>query len=130
VKAKVGDTICFLQKYTPQGGTGWIFRLVEAPITSIHIGKNGIKAYSKRFRPIDVGELELNTEWLRKTEDLILVCEPFIDCDGLKERAERWVKGRGWEYQDNNLWQSTEDVEIINREREEECGKEKAGDDT
>lgn len=130
MKAKVGDNICFIQKYAPQGETEWIFRLVEAPITSIHIGKNGAKAYSKRFRPIDIEELELNTRWLREANGLILVGEPFIDCYDLRERAKRWVEGRGWERQEDRLLQPEEDVEIFNRGRGEGYGKEKAGDDT
>ena len=130
MKAKVGDNICFIQKYAPQGGAEWSFRLVEAPIASIHIGKNGTKAYSKRFRPIDIEELELNTRLLREANGLILVGEPFIDRYGLKERAKRWVEERGWERQGDSLLQPEEDVEIFNRGREEGHGKEKAGDDT
>ncbi len=94
---KVGDTICYIQKYMSQGGKEWSFRLLTTPITSIRIGKTATKAYSKLFNPLDVEELKINTKCF--VPGIILTQEPFLDVKNLREIAERWIENKGWEHQ-------------------------------
>ena len=70
--------------------------MVTTPITGIRIGKTATKCYSKRLNAIDVEEIIFNTDWLLRSESLILVQEPFLDTENLKERAERWCNNKGW----------------------------------
>lgn len=92
--AQVGKEICYLRKC--DNG----FTLRTAPITSIRIGKTGSKAYTNQFQPLDIDEVLSNTRILHSSPRMILVQEPFFDAYGLKEKAQRWVDNRGWEYQE------------------------------
>ena len=96
---KPGDIILYIQKYKKAGDEDWQFRLIEAKITAVRIGKTATKAHSKRFRPLDVEELESNTKMF--TPGVILVQEPFLDVGDLRGRAERWIENRGWEHQND-----------------------------
>lgn len=92
---QVGKEICYLRK-TNDG-----FELVTAAITSVRIGKNGITATTNKFKgTLDVNEIISNTRILYKTPRMILVQEFFFDAYGLKEKAQRWIENRGWEYQE------------------------------
>ena len=52
----------------------------------------GDKIYSKMLAyPVDYEEVLDNANWIKETKDLILVGEPFLLDDELKERVERWV---------------------------------------
>ncbi len=103
MNVKVGDTICYIQKYMDQGDKEWRFRLVTTPITSIQIGKTATKAYSKRFSPLNVEELESNTKCF--APGIILVQEPFLDVGGLRKIAEKWIESEGWKHQSDNLFE-------------------------
>ena len=75
--------------------------IVTAAITSVRIGKNGITATTNKFKgTLDVNEIISNTKILYKTPRMILVQEFFFDAYGLKEKAQRWIENRGWEYQE------------------------------
>lgn len=100
MRATTGDTICYIQKYKNEGEE-WKFRLVTSPITAIRIGQTATKVYSKRFGPIDVEELESNTEFF--APGVILVQEPFLDVGNLREIAERWIENEGWKYRIDEL---------------------------
>ena len=99
---KPGDTILYIQKYMKSDNEDWQFCLIEAKVTSVRIGKTATKAYSKRFHPLDVEELESNTKMF--SPGIILVQEPFLDVGDLRERAERWIENRGWEHQGDLLF--------------------------
>ncbi len=94
MSAKVGDTICCIQKYMAPEDTEYSYRLVTTPITAIRIGQTATKAYSKRFRPLDVEELEGNTIHFAACIGAVIVQEPFLDVGNLRERAERWIENR------------------------------------
>lgn len=92
---QVGKEICYLRK-TNNG-----FELVTAAITSVRIRKNGITATTNKFKgTLDVNEIISNTRILYKTPRMILVQEFFFDAYDLKEKAQRWIENRGWEYQE------------------------------
>jgi hypothetical protein len=37
-------------------------------------------------------DIEANTKWMVENERLILVCEPFILTDELRQRVEGWIE--------------------------------------
>lgn len=68
------------------------FTFREATCTR-KINTRGDKIYSKMLiYPIDYEEILDNTNWMKETTDLILVQEPFLLDDELKERVVRWVE--------------------------------------
>ena len=48
--------------------------------------------YSKKFRPLDYEEIVSNAEMMKKHSSLILVQEPFLLDDELREKVTRWVE--------------------------------------
>ena len=92
---QVGKEICYLRKINDG------FELATAAITSVRIGKNGVTATTNKFKgTLDVSEIVSNTRILHKTPHMILVQEFFFDAYDLKEKAQRWIENRGWEYQE------------------------------
>lgn len=92
---QVGKEIRYLRKINDG------FELATAAITSVRIGKNGVTATTNKFKgTLDVSEIVSNTRILHKTPHMILVQEFFFDAYGLKEKAQRWIKNRGWKYQE------------------------------
>ena len=67
------------------------FKFIEAPFTRT-ISRKGDKIRSKMFMfPVDYEEI-VNNSKIMKTSNLILVCEPFLLDDELKEKIEKWVE--------------------------------------
>lgn len=75
----------------PDGTTE--FKFIESKIKSVRIGKKGTSVYSDRFRALDAGELESNTEIMFMSGDsaLVLVGEPFITNDELSAHLQKVV---------------------------------------
>ena len=68
------------------------FNFKEATFTR-RISSRGDKAYSKMFqRPVDYEEIVDNTNIMKNNSGLILVGEPFILDDELREKCMRWVE--------------------------------------
>ena len=84
--------MCYIQHYLDPES----FKVITVPIAEIRIRKNSTKCYSKRFNPIDAEDIASNTDWLLHSKSLILVQEPFLDIENLKERAEKWCSNKGW----------------------------------
>ena len=77
------------------------FELRTTTITSIYIGKKGIRASTNNFTgSLDVNDIISNTRMLYKTPHMILVQELFFNAYDLKERAQRWIENHGWEHQE------------------------------
>ena len=55
------------------------------------ISSKSDKVYSKLLYPVDYEDLVFNTEMMKK-DGLILVTEPFLLDDELREKAMRWVE--------------------------------------
>lgn len=83
------DTIGYIRKILKDGKEQ--FEYIESKITAVRIGKKGTKAYSDKFSPLDVEEVEFNTKWLKETETIIIITEPFITSPDLAERCKRFV---------------------------------------
>lgn len=84
------DKIGYIRRQERPDGTTE-FKLIEAKIKSVRIGKKGTSVYSDRFYALDAGELESNTEMMSGLSKLVLVGEPFITNDEMTERLKKVV---------------------------------------
>lgn len=89
------DKIGYIRRQENPDGTT-TFKLIEAKIKSVRIGKKGTSVYSDGFRAFDTEELEDNAELMSGTSKIILVNEPFVTNDEMSERlknvVEHWNK--------------------------------------
>ena len=91
IAVKVGDVIGDVV-HVLSGPLGEdYYRLCEGKVTSITVNSRGRKVKAKHFYTLDADEIEFNTEWMLKTR-VILVSEPFILLDELRDRVEAWIK--------------------------------------
>lgn len=68
------------------------FKFREATFTR-KISSRGDKVYSKMLQfPIEYEEIVDNAEIMKKHNNIILVSEPFLLDDELKEKVVNWVK--------------------------------------
>lgn len=67
------------------------FTFIEDTFTR-RISSKGDRVYSKRFRPIDYEEIVDNASYMNGNSGLILVEEPFLLNDELREKVIRWVE--------------------------------------
>lgn len=68
------------------------FEFREATFTR-KISNRGDKVYSKMLQfPIEYEEIVDNAKIMKENNNLILVCEPFLLDDELKERVTDWVE--------------------------------------
>lgn len=68
------------------------FRFVEATCTRT-INSRGDKIRSKKLMfPVDYEEVVDNANMMKNNSSLILVCEPFLLDDELREKCLRWVE--------------------------------------
>lgn len=54
------------------------FKLIIAKVQRVVMGKKATKVYTKKFMPLDVEDVELNTQFVNNGRGLILVAEPFV----------------------------------------------------
>lgn len=86
--------IGYIQKYDLELNPHLIerFKFREATFTR-KISSRGDKVYSKMLQfPIDYEEIVNNAEIMKKNNNLILVQEPFLLDDELKEKVVNWVE--------------------------------------
>ena len=68
------------------------FKFKEASFTR-RISSRGDRVYSKMLvRPVDYEEIVDNANWMKNSRGLILVGEPFLLDDELKEKCTRWCE--------------------------------------
>lgn len=67
------------------------FKFVEDTFTR-RISSRSDRVYSKRFSPLDYEEIVDNANMMREHPGIILVQEPFLLDDELREKAIRWVE--------------------------------------
>lgn len=67
------------------------FAFKEAPFTR-RISANSDRVYSKLLYPVDYEEIVMNANIMRNNPKIILVREPFLLDDELREKAIRWVE--------------------------------------
>lgn len=69
------------------------FRFIEASFTRRISSRNGDRVYSKMLLyPVDYEEIVDNANMMKKNSSLILVREPFLLDDELKEKVSKWVE--------------------------------------
>ena len=84
------DKIGYIRRQENPDGTT-TFKLIEAKIKSVRIGKKRTSVYSDRFYTLDAEELESNTKIMSGNSQLVLVGEPFITNDAMSERLQKVV---------------------------------------
>jgi hypothetical protein len=67
------------------------FKFIESPCAR-RISSKGDRVYSKKFRPLDYEEIMDNAEWMKGNSRIILVDEPFLLDDELREKCVKWVE--------------------------------------
>jgi hypothetical protein len=67
------------------------FKFVEDTFTR-RISSRSDRVYSKKFSPLDYEEIVDNANMMKKNPGIILVQEPFLLDDELREKAIRWVE--------------------------------------
>lgn len=67
------------------------FKFVEDTFTR-RISSRSDRVYSKRFSPLDYEEIVDNANMMKEHPGIILVQEPFLLDDELREKAIRWVE--------------------------------------
>lgn len=89
---KVGDSLGALYQFeNKEQGKHW--RLVEDKISKIVMLKSGTKYYTKaRFRPLDVEEVDYNTELQEEADGYVLTKEVFCLNDNTRPKVEAWVE--------------------------------------
>lgn len=67
------------------------FKFIEASFTR-RISSRGDRVYSKMLQfPVDYEEIVDNANIMKNNSDIILVREPFLLDDELKEKVTKWV---------------------------------------
>lgn len=68
------------------------FEFKEATFTR-RISSRGDRVYSKMLmHPIDYEEIVETAKFMKENSSIILVCEPFLLDDELREKVTRWVE--------------------------------------
>lgn len=88
---KVGDSVGGIYKVSKDNKEEWV--LLEDKINKIVELKSGKKYYTKsKFRPLDVEDVDDNTETQEKAEGYILTKSVFGLNDITRPKAEKWVE--------------------------------------
>ena len=67
------------------------FKFVEDTFTR-RISSHSDRVYSKKFSPLDYEEIVDNANMMKENPGIILVQEPFLLDDELREKAIRWIE--------------------------------------
>ena len=94
VKVKVGDSIGLINKvlFNMKDDRTNYWKLSEGKVKSITINSKGRRVKADHFYTLDADEIESNTKWMVETQGLILITEPFILTDELRERVTMWIE--------------------------------------
>lgn len=88
----VGSKIGLIQKILFDGkGRKNYWKLTEGKVKSITVNSKGRRVKAEHFYTLDAYDIEFNTKWMLDGDGIVLVCEPFILTDELRERVERWI---------------------------------------
>lgn len=88
---KVGDAIGMLNNGKWADGTeGW--KLLECPIKRITQTKRGTKVYSDRFYPLDLEDIESNTDIMQDAQGWIFTKEVMLLTPEIRAKCERWIE--------------------------------------
>ena len=91
INIKAGNYIGGIYKRNNQDGSEY-WKLIDSKITKIVQNSKGTKIYSKNFYPLDLEDVELNTELMEKADGYILTREVFYLTNEIRNKCERWIK--------------------------------------
>ena len=89
---KLGDTIGYLIKGQGPTEPAPTWKLRETKVDRIALCKDGAHIHTKGLTVQLDEEIQSNTEWLLESPQLILVHEPFVLNDELRDRVEHWIQ--------------------------------------
>lgn len=94
IEVKRGDTIGIVNKvlFNMKDDRTNYWKLSEGKVKSITINSRGRRVKADHFYTMGAEDIEANTKWMVENERLILVCEPFILTDELRQRVEGWIE--------------------------------------
>jgi len=94
INVKCGDTIGIINKvlFNMKDDRTNYWKLSEGKVKSITINSRGRRVKADHFYTMGAEDIEANTKWMVENERLILVCEPFILTDELRQRVEGWIE--------------------------------------
>ncbi len=94
IEVKCGDTIGYVNKvlFNMKDERTNYWKLSEGKVKSITINSRGRRVKADHFYTMGAEDIEANTKWMVENECLILVCEPFILTDELRQRVEGWIE--------------------------------------
>ena len=90
IKCKPGDSIGMINKKYNEENFEWY--LIEDKITSMRMCKDGMRIYSKRFRPLDYEDVISNNNILMENNRIMLIREVLLLTDEVRERVEAWIE--------------------------------------
>jgi len=94
INVKCGDTIGIVNKvlFNMKDDRTNYWKLSEGKVKSITLNSRGRRVKADHFYTMGAEDIEANTKWMVENERLILVCEPFILTDELRQRVEGWIE--------------------------------------
>ena len=87
IKCKAGDSIGGI--YKKDNGKWYLY---EGKITSVRIGKNRAKIYSRGYYPLDYEDVMSNNDILLNGKNIMLVREVLWLTDEVRARVEAWIE--------------------------------------
>lgn len=99
---KVGDSIGGLFEKVIDGKKSWY--LAESKITRIVQNSRGTKVYSKHFYPLDIEEIEDNTEVMLNEKGFINTRDVVELTPDIRYKCERWVEWANKNPERTSIW--------------------------
>lgn len=94
IQCEIGEEVVYIRKTeTIDGATK--FRLITSKINRIYIGKNGVRLYADKFKPIDYDDTISSTKMLLNMKGLVLVDEVVLAREDIKERYVKFCERNG-----------------------------------
>lgn len=93
-QVQIGDSIGLLNKvlFNMKDDRTNYWKLTEGKVKSITQNSKGRRVKADHFYTLDAEEIEFNTHWMEQANGLVIVTEPFILTDELRERVNRWIE--------------------------------------
>ena len=85
------DKIGYISRRTDHDSGKESFKFIESKIERITLGKTKNTIYTDKFYPLDLEDVESNTEMISGDSKLMLVTEPFVTTPEYSEHCKRTV---------------------------------------
>lgn len=94
IQCEIGEEVIYIRK-TKATDKPPMFKLITSKINRIYIGKNGVRLYTDKFKPIDYEDILSNTNILLVHKDLVLIEEFALTREDIKERYVKFCERNG-----------------------------------